>query len=293
MGLLGKAAALLFAGLLLALSKLLFDNIFYAAIMRRLKSDLDIDEGDMIAMVAANLIPILASIILIAIIYRLAIHHVESRAKAAVAEVKPLPKRRRRPTEDATERKLEQDRKNWRELRNIGLFGVICLGLLISISSIMYAVTTRSSLIDVLYTRPTTDPTPDQFGLNVFYRNIGNAAAVGPHSVYRFENLSSEMTPAIADAAAISNLELLKHDRQSVTSEIQAGSPPQHTTAHVSRQWIDSNKAGTTLLYLFYTIEYRDTFLSKGSWRVTEACWRLWPNGSMMRCPSHNRAFVR
>jgi hypothetical protein len=98
MGLLGKGAVILAAGLLFWFAKLLFDSIFYAAVMRRLKSDLDVDEADIIAIVTVNLIPIIVSIILIAVIYLLAIHHVESCAKAAVAEVKPLPARRRRPT---------------------------------------------------------------------------------------------------------------------------------------------------------------------------------------------------
>jgi hypothetical protein len=242
MGLFTKVIAILAVGGLFALSKLLFDNIFYAAFMRRLKSDLDIDEADVIAIVAANLMPIMASIAVIVIIYRLAVHHVESRAKATLAVVKPLPARRRKPTEVAAESRLEQDRKNWRQLRNIGLFGIISIGTIVGCASIIYAITIRSSLIDVLYTKPTTDSPPGQANINVFYQNIGTAAAVGARSVYRFENLPSEITPAVEDAAAVANVELLKHDRGSVTSEIQAGSPPLHSTASVLKQWIISNR---------------------------------------------------
>ena len=69
--------------LLYALAKMLFDNILYAAILLRLHSAFGIEERDVIAIVAANLIPILATIVALALIYGLARYHHAAKAKAA------------------------------------------------------------------------------------------------------------------------------------------------------------------------------------------------------------------
>jgi hypothetical protein len=61
--------------LLFALFKLLFDNILYAAIMLRLHASFGIEERDVIAVVAANLIPILATVVTLSVIYWLTLHH--------------------------------------------------------------------------------------------------------------------------------------------------------------------------------------------------------------------------
>lgn len=59
-----------------ALAKLLFDNIPYAAVMARLKNSFGIGENDVIAIVATSLIPIAATVAVVAFIYwRFSQHH--------------------------------------------------------------------------------------------------------------------------------------------------------------------------------------------------------------------------
>jgi hypothetical protein len=80
--------AIWFVVVLLAatLAKLLFDNILYAAIMARLKSSFGIEEGDLIAVVATNLIPIAATLIVVAFIYWLSSQHHAAKAATAAPE---------------------------------------------------------------------------------------------------------------------------------------------------------------------------------------------------------------
>jgi hypothetical protein len=62
--------------------KLLFDNILYAAIMARL-ADFGIEEHDVVAIVAANLAPIVAAMVALAAIYWLSLQHHAAKAAAA------------------------------------------------------------------------------------------------------------------------------------------------------------------------------------------------------------------
>src|ERR1700733_6682964 len=74
MSLFWKALWFIVALLGAGLAKLLFDNILYAAIMRYLGT-YGIMEGDMIAVVTTNLIPIIGTIVVVALIYWLASQH--------------------------------------------------------------------------------------------------------------------------------------------------------------------------------------------------------------------------
>lgn len=75
--------------LLQGLFKLLFDNILYGAIMAWLKLHFGIEESDVIAVVATNLIPILATIVVMAAIYWLALqHHLKKAGSADVVSAK-------------------------------------------------------------------------------------------------------------------------------------------------------------------------------------------------------------
>jgi hypothetical protein len=67
-----KAFGFLASLILLGLFKILFDNMLYASFMSRLKRDYGIKEADVIAIVAANLIPLTAAVIVIFYIYLLA-----------------------------------------------------------------------------------------------------------------------------------------------------------------------------------------------------------------------------
>lgn len=79
------------AALLYALFRLLFDNILYAAIMSRLHSSFGIEERDVVALVAANLIPIMATIAVLVIIYRVSLRHHTARATTSNNISDPLP----------------------------------------------------------------------------------------------------------------------------------------------------------------------------------------------------------
>lgn len=58
-----------------ALLLLLFDNMLYAAIVQRLRTSFGIEEADMTAWIAANLILILVAIIVLFGLYRLSLHY--------------------------------------------------------------------------------------------------------------------------------------------------------------------------------------------------------------------------
>jgi hypothetical protein len=79
------------ATILYALFKMLFDNILYAAIMARLKTSFGIEERDVIAIVATNLVPILATIVALAVIYFVSLHHHATKAKTANGAPVDLP----------------------------------------------------------------------------------------------------------------------------------------------------------------------------------------------------------
>src|ERR1700680_2047455 len=52
--------------------RLITDNVLYAAIIRRLKAEFGIEEDSVLAVVTTNLVPILITLALIALIYKLA-----------------------------------------------------------------------------------------------------------------------------------------------------------------------------------------------------------------------------
>jgi hypothetical protein len=79
-GALWFVVVLLCAGLL----KLLSDNILYAAIMRYLGA-YGIVEGDLIAVVTTNLVPIVATIAVVALIYWMSLHHHATKSATAPA----------------------------------------------------------------------------------------------------------------------------------------------------------------------------------------------------------------
>jgi hypothetical protein len=86
MSLFWKALWFIVALLGAGLAKLLFDNILYAAIMRYLGT-YGIMEGDLIAVVTTNLIPVIGTIVVVALIYWLASQHHASKTMVGVAPV--------------------------------------------------------------------------------------------------------------------------------------------------------------------------------------------------------------
>jgi hypothetical protein len=75
---LGRAIAVAAGGILLWFVKLLFEHLFYGALMVQLKARLGIDESDIIALVASNLISIVLTAIIIVAIYWLALKQATS-----------------------------------------------------------------------------------------------------------------------------------------------------------------------------------------------------------------------
>ena len=91
MGFLRAALWFIVVFLAFGLAKLLFDNILYAAIMRQLESAFGIKEGDVVAVIASNLIPLFATMIVVALIWWLTLQHHRKVSLSAGSVPAPTP----------------------------------------------------------------------------------------------------------------------------------------------------------------------------------------------------------
>jgi hypothetical protein len=153
----------------------------------------------------------------------------------------------------------------------------------------VYAIDSGSSLMSVTgIIGPTADSPPGVFGMNIFIKNIGNTAAIGMRHTYVFAGAAS-VDLSIDDFDRMSTIALtqIKDSRKfPITVETQPGDVAYYT-ASGRRQDYDDNRTGNGFLFLLTEMEYKDKFLPPDKFSVTEACWKISPNGSMVQCEQH------
>lgn len=289
------------AGLVLWwLVALLFEHLLYGALMVQLKRQFGIEEGNIVALVATNLIPIAATALIIVFIYWLAVLEVQSREQHASAATigKGTPKtkvtRQRQANKIAIAKKIESQKQIWRDARNFAFLGALIVGLLVSGWSMVNAINRRSALMSITMAIPTINNAPDTFGINIFAKNIGTAPAVAMRHSYVFISSPSINVPAsVMDAASNKITDQLKLSRKfNITTELQVAGAEYYTAVARMQDYVD-NKNGSRFLFLLSDMEYRDKFLPLNKFRVTELCLRINPNNSMAICGTHNTTFER
>jgi hypothetical protein len=157
-------------------------------------------------------------------------------------------------------------------------------------------LTTGKSLLAVTdIVAPTNDAPPSLFGVNIVMKNTGTAAAFGlRHSAAFIESTSENVPNNIMENASEGILTQLKDSRKTLiaTTEIQVNAQTYYTLNGL-REYYDNNKNGKIFLYLLTYIEYRDNYMPDGTFRVTEVCIRISPNGSFPLCSQHNKVYER
>jgi hypothetical protein len=290
-------------GILWWLVKLLFENLFYGALMVQLKGRLGIDESDIIALVASNLIPIVLTAIIIVTIFRLAL----KQAMSSIETVRLVPDQKARASNSRTARiasasnqrnakRIAETKSVWLDLRNFALAGAMVIAILISGWSMVKAITNGKSLLTVTnIIAPTNGAPPGLFGVNISIKNSGTAATVGlRHSAAFIESPSETVSDSIMEKASEGVLTQLKDSRKTLTAltETQVNAETYYTL-NGFKEYYDNNKSGKTFLYLLTYIEYRDNYMPDGAFRVTEMCVRISPNGSFPLCSQHNKVYER
>jgi hypothetical protein len=267
--------------------------------MVQLKRQFGIDESNIVALVASNLVPIVATILIILFIYWLALREVHSKSQIVTVPItgesgpKAKVARQRQSSKSAIEKKIESQVQVWREARNFAFLSTIVVGLLVAGWSMVAAIDSGSALMTVTSTTPTTDPAPGTFGINVFTSNTGTASAIAVRHSYIFLSGPAEAVPTVLEQASNGILEQLKNSRSlPITTETQKNEQTYYTDVGLSKDF-DDNKKGVKSLYLLNHMEYKDKYLPSSKYRVTESCWIIAANGSMVRCDAYNRVFER
>jgi hypothetical protein len=146
-----------------------------------------------------------------------------------------------------------------------------------------------TSNITILSTVWTVDPPPDEFGINVSYRNTGAIPAVSPFVQFLFVGTAVADPIPNLDRASMVLVDELIADRKVARTDEMAPTAGRYFTVRGSKDMYENNKKKQNNLYLLFFIGYKDRTLPNGTWWITEACWRIWPNDSLERCSVHNR----
>lgn len=151
-----------------------------------------------------------------------------------------------------------------------------------------------TSNITILSTTWTIDAPPDEFGINVSYRNIGTIPAVSPFVQFGLVSTSVADPIPNLDRASTTLVDELRNDSKVTRTDEIAPKAGRYFTVRGSKTSYEDNKKGRNNLFLLFFVGYKDRTLPTGTWWITEACWRIWPNDLLERCSVHNRqAYAR
>jgi hypothetical protein len=193
----------------------------------------------------------------------------------------------RDPRRRRTFAQLERERNRW---RRIAYISAAAAAAGIAIAALIIRPADIEPSIDILFARLEAD-SQDQVGFNVYVKNRA-ATAVGPRFQPMFTSSPNGRLGRGLDEGADLLLSRLKSSRDlPITQELPIGKQHWWTAWEDKRSYEDSRN-GSIELYLMAFIEYKSVS-AKRKWRVTEACWRIWPNGSLSRCGNYNRTYTR
>jgi hypothetical protein len=135
---------------------------------------------------------------------------------------------------------------------------------------------------------------PDHFAVNIFTINSSKEAKlINQHFNYSWITSSTATEAGKSDIDGVMN-NLLKRTKEARgtanTSEIEPLAKTWYS-AYGEKSFYDRNILGNGSLYLLVVFEYKDKFIHKDKWWVTELCWRIFKNNSLVRCVDHNRTY--